>query len=89
MQAAIVILDRLAELYILLIFVRVIYSWVRPQGGSGFAYNFIYQTTQPIFALVHKIFPKTTVGMLDLSPLLALLAVDLIRYAILWLLVRL
>lgn len=89
MQAAIVIVDRLAELYILLFFVRVLYSWFRPQGSSGIFYNFIYQTTQPIFSLVAKIFPKASIGMFDFSPLLALIAVDLIRYVILWILLRL
>jgi len=72
----------LAELLILAIFVRVILSWIRPvQVNAGKFSMFIIEITEPILQFFRKILPKT--GMLDLSPIVAFLAIELIRTLIL------
>jgi len=56
-----------------LIFARVILSWIDP-GGRGRVSAFVIQTTEPILAPVRRLLPKT--GMLDLSPLIVLLVLS-------------
>lgn len=55
---------------IVLIFGRVLVSWVDPMGRNA-ASAFIIQTTEPILAPVRRILPRT--GMIDLSPTIVLL----------------
>jgi YggT family protein len=63
-----------AELFLLvlflLIFARVLVSWVDPVGRNR-ASVFVIQTTEPILAPVRRALPKT--GMVDLSATVVLL----------------
>lgn len=63
-----------AELFLLalfvLVFARVLLSWIDPQGRNQ-ASAFIIQTTEPILAPVRRALPQT--GMIDLSPTIVLL----------------
>ena len=63
-----------AELFLLalflLVFARVIVSWVDPVGRNR-ASLFIIQTTEPILGPVRRALPKT--GMVDLSATVVLL----------------
>ena len=54
----------------LLIFGRVIISWIDP-GGRNQISAFLIQTTEPILAPVRRMMPQT--GMIDFSPLIVLL----------------
>ena len=55
------------------ILARVIISWIPIGEGSPFmpAVRFIYQITEPILAPIRSVLPNT--GMLDLSPMIAML----------------
>ena len=53
-----------------LIFARVLISWVDPQGRNQ-ASVFIIQTTEPILAPVRRMLPQT--GMIDFSATIVLL----------------
>jgi YggT family protein len=53
-----------------LVFARVLLSWIDPQGRNK-ASAFIIQTTEPILAPVRRALPQT--GMIDLSPTIVLL----------------
>jgi YggT family protein len=55
---------------IVLIFGRVIVSWVDPQGRNS-ASTFIIQSTEPILAPVRRMLPQT--GMIDWSATIVLL----------------
>jgi YggT family protein len=63
-----------AELFLLalfiLVFARVVVSWIDPAGRNRAAV-FIIQTTEPILAPVRRALPKT--GMVDLSATVVLL----------------
>lgn len=54
----------------LLIFGRVLVSWVDPTGRNQIS-TFLIQTTEPILAPVRRMLPQN--GMIDFSPLIVLL----------------
>ena len=64
----------------LLIFARVILSWVDPMGRTRFG-AFIIQTSEPLLAPIRRILPRT--GMFDLSPLIVLLVLGTLMRAVL------
>ena len=55
---------------IVLVFARVLLSWVDPTGRNQ-ASAFIIQTTEPILAPVRRMLPQT--GMIDFSATIVLL----------------
>jgi len=59
------------------IFVRVVLLWVSP-GQSNRLTVILYQVTEPILAPLRRIIPK--VGMLDFSPMAAIVLLQLISY---------
>ena len=60
----------------LLIFIRVILSWI-PQKAEKLQ-RFIYSITEPILGPIRKVVPPLG-GMMDLSPIIAYLALFLIQ----------
>ncbi|HAC19532.1 MAG TPA: YggT family protein [Dehalococcoidia bacterium] len=67
-------------LYIALL-IRVFSSWlnVGPTSPLFPILNIVYQVTEPILAPIRRVLPK--LGMLDLSPMVALLLLTFIRSA--------
>lgn len=63
----------LSELLLITIFVRVIFSWIRPRGSHGKIYQFIFDVTEPILGVFRKYLPK--MGMIDISPIVAYIAI--------------
>ena len=65
------------------IFARILLSWVRAfgQGGTGAITRFINDVTDP-FLNVAKKFPHK-IGMLDLSPFIALIGVQFLAWVLL------
>lgn len=76
-SACATILDKVLQLYTIVIFVAVAIQWVRPDP-----FNPIVQTlravTEPVFNWVRRL-PFAVVGMLDLSPMIVLLLIWFIR----------
>jgi len=70
-------LELLCEVFTLAIFIRVILSWFSP-GQTNMLTNLLYQVTEPILAPLRRIIPR--VGMLDFSPLVAIILLQLITY---------
>jgi len=68
-------LQLLVGVLMLLVFARVIVSWVAPMGGGGLI-AFIYQATEPILAPIRRIVPPS--GGLDWAPLIAMLVLGLL-----------
>ena len=60
----------------LLIFGRVLLSWFDPAGRSPLA-SFVVSATEPILAPVRRALPRT--GMVDLSPLVVLIVLSVLR----------
>jgi len=67
-------------IYWLIIF-RVIISWVRPNFSDPRwrkILKFVYKVTEPILAPIRDLLPTGSMGI-DLSPLIALIAIMIIR----------
>lgn len=63
----------------ILVFGRVLVSWVDPMGRNQIS-TFLIQTTEPILAPVRRILPP--MGMLDLSPMIVLIVLTLLLRAV-------
>ncbi len=70
------LLAGLIRLYELVIIVQVITTWLVTDRSAPF-YRTLDQLVEPVLAPVRRILPKT--GSLDLSPLVVLLALELLR----------
>lgn len=71
-------LNILADLLTMLILLRVILSWFRHQAHG--LMNLLYQVTEPILAPIRRAIPA--MGMFDLSPIIALLIIKVLRFFI-------
>lgn len=67
------------------IIVRVLLSWFGGRIQNKFTI-FINEVTDPILVFIKKFLPP--MGMIDLSPLVALIGLDLIKNLLLYLLVK-
>lgn len=90
MAILITTIDLLLRLLTILIFVRVIASWIRvspyhPTWGP--ILRFIYQATDPIMEPVRRLIPP--MGGLDWSPLIVLFGLNFLRNIIVQVLVGL
>ena len=72
-------IDILFTLLELSIFARVLLSWFRLSPYHPVV-NFIYQITEPILRPLRNIIPP--LGMLDISPIVALILIYIIRQII-------
>lgn len=65
------------QILIFAIFARVILSWLRVPP-RGFIFVVIVETTEPILNIFRRLIPPLG-GVLDISPVLAFLALNLLR----------
>lgn len=64
--------------YMLLIFARIIYSWVADPHGR--VLHFLIRVTEPVLAPFRRVIPP--VGMMDISPMIVMFLLDLLRRAV-------
>jgi len=76
------LLATLLQLYTLAIFGRIILSWFPLQPGSAMAsiFSFLYGITEPVLGPVRRMLPS--MGAIDISPIVVILALQLIGGAI-------
>jgi len=65
----------LCEVLAIVILIRAVLSWVSP-GQTNMLTNILYQVTEPILAPLRRIIPR--VGMMDFSPLVAIILLQII-----------
>ena len=72
----------LLNIFILLLFARVILSWFPIAEHSPIApvVHFLYTVTEPVLGPIRRVMPR--VGMFDLSPLIVVFGVSIIQRAI-------
>ena len=72
----------LLQVFVIALFVRIVLSWFSPEPGGPAAAieGFLRTFTDPVLDPVRRIVPRT--GMLDLSPLVVLLVIQLIQRAV-------
>jgi YggT family protein len=82
-----VIICRLVQAYIIVIFVRVILSWFPISPGTALAgiYSFVYSITEPVLGPIRRLMPGVGFGGmgLDLSPIIVILLIQLVVIPIL------
>jgi YggT family protein len=75
-------ISALLQLYIVVIFVRVILSWfpISPDSPLAAVYRFVHALTEPVLGPIRRVMPGVGVGGmgLDLSPIIVLLGLQLI-----------
>lgn len=64
------------EIYFWILIVRALISWVNPDPYNPIV-RFLYQATEPVLGRIRRVLPM--MGGLDLSPLIAILAIMFIR----------
>ena len=64
------VIDIAFEVYIFLIFARVICSWIRV-NPYGKIYQLIFSMTEPLLAPIRRLMPRTM--MLDFSPIILMI----------------
>jgi YggT family protein len=67
----------LLDAFTLAIFLRTILSWIAPASTNTLVY-ILYKVTEPILAPLRRIIPR--IGMLDFSPLVAIILLQLIAF---------
>ena len=80
-QAVATILDKVLWLYSIVIMIAVLISWVSPDPFNPIV-QFLRSVTEPVFAWIRRRFPFAVIGMLDLSPLVAFLGIQLLQMVI-------
>ena len=70
------VIDIFFELWILAIVARVILSWIRPQKRNKLI-ELIEEVTDPLMNFLKKYIPRF--GMLDLSPIFAIIGLEMAR----------
>ncbi|MGD0235297.1 MAG: YggT family protein [Syntrophorhabdales bacterium] len=71
------LVSRLLDIYIWIVIIRAVLSWVRPDPYNPIV-RFICNLVDPVTYRLSRIIP-TRVGMVDLSPLILIVIVQLIR----------
>lgn len=75
-------IDMFFNILLLLILARIILSWL-PQYKSHPIGEMIMNVTEPVLAPFQRIIPP--VGMIDISPMVAIIALAIIQQLLLWL----
>lgn len=75
------ILVTLIDYYQLLIIVYVLMSWIRPSGVVADIYRILGTIVEPWLGIFRRIVPA--LGMIDISPIVAIIALNLIANALL------
>ncbi len=71
------LLHTLITLYIIVVFVSAVLSFVRPDPYNPIVQT-IHKLTEPVFGFVRKKIPFVVIGGIDLSPLVILLGLQFI-----------
>ncbi len=74
------LLIRLLDIYSWILIIRAILSWVNPNPYNPVV-QILYRITEPVLAPVRQVVPP--VGGLDLSPLVVLVAIWIVKAVVL------
>ena len=72
------LLGQLVQLYVILIFVRIILTWFPIQPGTMMAqlFSVLYRVTEPVLGPARRVIPP--IGMFDISPIIVIFALQII-----------
>jgi YggT family protein len=86
-RALIALLELFLNVFLFAILIQVILSWVGPSGGYNPVVSILYSLTEPVLAPCRRLLPP--ISGFDLSPILALIGIQLIKMLTLPLLMKL
>jgi YggT family protein len=73
----------LLNLYLILLFARIILSWfpVSPGGAMAQIFSFLYTVTEPVLGPVRRAIPPIGMGGMgfDLSPIIVIFGVEIVE----------
>jgi uncharacterized protein YggT (Ycf19 family) len=76
------LIAQVVNLYVFAIFGRIVLSWFPVSEGSAMAgiYSFLYTITEPVLGPLRRVIPS--MGGFDLSPIVAVIGLQLVARAI-------
>jgi YggT family protein len=78
------IIDRLLYLYMWVIIIRALISWVHPDPYNPIV-RFLDSVTDPLLSFIRRLFPRLLWSTgIDFSPLIAIVLIQVILYALKW-----
>lgn len=76
------IVCNLLNIYLLLIFVRIVLSWfpIDPDGPVATIHGFLHLVTEPLLGPLRRIIPSVRLGSmaLDLSPIIVIIGIQIL-----------
>ncbi|TIH18556.1 YggT family protein [Marinifilum sp. JC120] len=82
------VLSLVLNLYMWVVIISVLITWVNPDPYNPIV-KFLRSVTEPVFAKVRQYLPFVNIGGFDLSPIVVLLAIQMIDIALVGNLTRL
>jgi YggT family protein len=80
------ILDMVITLYLWIVIIAALITWVRPDPYNPIV-QFLYKATEPVYALIRRYIP-TNFGGFDIAPLIVILGLQFIELFFVQLLFR-
>ena len=71
------------SLYTWVIIIRALISWVSPDPRNPIV-QLLSKLTEPVLKPLRKLVPPSMTGGIDVSPILAILLIQLVRYTIIY-----
>ena len=71
------------SLYTWVIIIRALISWVSPDPYNPIV-QILHRVTEPVLRPLRRLLPPSRTGGLDVSPILAILLIQLVRYTIIY-----
>ncbi len=73
----------LLSLYTWIIIIRAVISWVSPDPHNPLV-QLLHRITEPVLRPLRHLVPPHKLGGLDISPILAILAIQFVKYVIVY-----
>ena len=83
LMALLQLLLTLLSLYTWVIIIRALISWVSPDPYNPIV-QLLRKLTEPVLAPLRRLVPPRVTGNIDVSPILAILLIQLVRYTIIY-----
>jgi YggT family protein len=74
-------LDLLLTLYLWILIIGALLTWVSPDPRNPIV-RFLYSVTEPVLYAVRRRMPFVQTGGIDLSPIVVILGIMLVRYVV-------
>ena len=81
--ALVQLLLTLLGIYTWVIIIRALISWVSPDPRNPIVI-LLHRSTEPVLRPLRRLVPPRMTGNIDVSPILAILLIQLVRYTILY-----